>query len=192
MSKGYLRCSASTLTCVDDELRRVDKLDIEIICVYTLYMPENKLNCDIGMCQGIGQTCVMFNLRKASRALTQVYEEVMKPSGILPTQFTLLVVTRGMGPVAISRMAEVLVMDRTTLTRNLKPLERDGLVTVKPSRHDKRTREVNLTKKGVKQLELAVPLWREAQQKINASLGGERLDRMLEDLTAVVSSAATT
>lgn len=155
-------------------------------------MLEKKLNCDLSMCQGIGQTCVMFNLRKASRALTQVYEEVMKPSGILPTQFTLLVVIRGMGPVAISRMAEALVMDRTTLTRNLKPLERDRLLTVKPSRHDKRTREVNLTKKGVKHLELAVPLWQEAQQKIEASLGGERLDRMLEDLTAVVSSAATT
>ncbi|MEW8118716.1 MAG: MarR family transcriptional regulator [Candidatus Thiodiazotropha sp.] len=134
----------------------------------------------------------MFNLRKASRVLTAVYEEVMKPSGILPTQFTLLVVTRALGPVAISRMAVVLAMDRTTLTRNLRPLEREGLVTVKPSRHDKRTREVNLTKKGMKRLELALPLWQEAQQKIRSALGGSRLDRMIEDLTAVVNSAATT
>lgn len=116
----------------------------------------------------------------------------MKPSGILPTQFTLLVVTRALGPVAISRMAVVLAMDRTTLTRNLRPLEREGLVTVKPSRHDKRTREVNLTKKGMKRLELALPLWQEAQQKIRSALGGSRLDRMIEDLTAVVNSAATT
>ncbi|PVV16792.1 MAG: hypothetical protein B6D77_00495 [gamma proteobacterium symbiont of Ctena orbiculata] len=153
-------------------------------------MPVKNLNCDLQMCQEIGQTCAMFTLRKATRALTQVYEEIMKPSGILPNQFTLLVVIRAMGPVAITRMAEVLVMDRTTLTRNLKPLERDGLVTVKPSRHDKRSREVNLTKKGLKHLVQAVPLWREAQQKIRASLGGNRLDRMIADLTAVVGSAA--
>ncbi len=116
----------------------------------------------------------------------------MKPSGILPTQFTLLVVTRSMGPVAISRMAEVLVMDRTTLTRNLRPLEREGLVTVKPSRHDRRTREVNLTKKGLRRLDLAIPLWKEAQQKIRTSLGESRLDQMIKDLTAVVNSAVMT
>ncbi|MEW8505807.1 MAG: MarR family winged helix-turn-helix transcriptional regulator [Candidatus Thiodiazotropha sp.] len=142
------------------------------------------------MCREIGQHCAMFNLRKASRALTQVYEEIMKPSGVLPNQFTLLVVTRAMGPVTISRMADVLVMDRTTLTRNLRPLERDGLVTVKPGQRDKRSREVDLTKKGVRRLEQALPLWQEAQQRIRTSLGGSRLERLIGDLTAVVHSAA--
>jgi DNA-binding MarR family transcriptional regulator len=98
--------------------------------------------------------------------MTQLYEEIMKPSGVLPTQFTLLVVIRAMGPVAISKMAEVLVMDRTTLTRNLKPMQREGWVSVRPSRQDKRAREVNLTEKGLQHLELALPLWHEAQQRI--------------------------
>ncbi|PVV05922.1 MAG: hypothetical protein B6D77_17255 [gamma proteobacterium symbiont of Ctena orbiculata] len=152
-------------------------------------MPDKNTITDLFSCQQIGKTCVVFNLRKASRALTQVYEEVMKPSGILPTQFTLLVVTRAMQPVAISKMAEVLVMDRTTLTRNLRPLERDGMLSVKPSRRDKRTREVRLTKKGLAHLELAVPLWQEAQQKVRESLGSGHLDRMIEDLTAAVAVA---
>ena len=147
--------------------------------------------CDLRMCQEIGQSCAMFNLRKASRALTQLYEEIMKPSGVLPTQFSLMVVTRAMEPVAISKMAQVLVMDRTTLTRNLKPLEREGWVRVKPGRQDRRAREVSLTKKGVKHLEQALPLWNEAQRRIRDSLGNSRLDRMIEDLTAVVGAAAT-
>ncbi|MET0071197.1 MAG: MarR family transcriptional regulator [Candidatus Thiodiazotropha sp.] len=155
-------------------------------------MKEKDNLCDLKMCREIGQSCAMFNLRKASRALTQLYEEILKPSGVLPTQFTLLVVTRAMEPVAISRMAEVLVMDRTTLTRNLKPLEREGWVSVRQSRRDKRTREVHLTKKGMRHLEQALPLWREAQQRVRESLGNSRLDRLIEDLTAVVSSVATT
>jgi DNA-binding MarR family transcriptional regulator len=146
--------------------------------------------CDLKMCQDIGRSCAMFNLRKASRALTQLYEEIMKPSGVLPTQFTLLVVTRAMEPVAISKMADVLVMDRTTLTRNLKPLEREGWVSVRPSKQDKRAREVSLTEKGLERLEQALPLWHEAQHKIRESLGNNRIDRMIEDLTAVVKNAA--
>ncbi len=86
----------------------------------------------------------------------------MKPSGVLPTQFTLLVATRALGPVAISKMAEVLVIDRTTLTRNLKPLEREGLLSVVPGKEDQRSREVSLTSKGLKRLEQTLPLWQEA------------------------------
>lgn len=154
-------------------------------------MQKKTLRCDLKMCREIGQNCTVFNLRKASRALTQHYEEIMKPSGVLPTQFTLLVVTRAMEPIAISKMADVLVMDRTTLTRNLKPLEREGWVSVKQSRQDKRAREVSLTKKGVKHLEQALPLWQEAQRRVRESLGDNRLDRIIEDLTAVVGVAAT-
>ena len=137
-------------------------------------------------CQEIGQTCAVFNLRKAARTVTQLYEEAMKPSGILPTQFTLLVATRVRGPITISSMAEVLVMDRTTLTRNLKPLEREGLLSVSPGKDDQRAREVSLTSKGLKQLKQALPLWNEAQRKIRQSLGTSRLDQLLGDLNAVV------
>jgi DNA-binding MarR family transcriptional regulator len=152
-------------------------------------MAKQNASCDLKQCQEIGQTCAVFNLRKASRAVTQLYEEIMKTSGILPTQFTLLVVTRAHGPITISNMAEVLVMDRTTLTRNLKPLEREGLVSVAPGKDDQRSREVSLTSKGLQRLEQALPLWREAQRRIKHALGANRLDRMLDDLTAVVDAA---
>lgn len=115
----------------------------------------------------------------------------MKPSGILPTQFTLLVATRALGPVTITKMAEALVMDRTTLTRNLKPMEREGLLSVAPGMDDHRSREVCLTRKGQKKLEQALPLWKEAQRQMQQALGVSRLDRMLGDLTAVVDTTAT-
>ncbi len=151
-------------------------------------MAKQNTSCNLQQCREIEQTCAVFNLRKASRVVTQLYEEMMKPAGILPTQFTLLVVTRALGPVSISRMAEVLVMDRTTLTRNLKPLEREGLLSVRPGKDDKRSREVSLTSQGLKKLEQTLPLWKEAQRRIKKAVGVSRLDRMLDDLTAVVDA----
>ena len=153
-------------------------------------MARQTTNCNLQQCREIEQSCAVFGLRKATRVVTQLYEEIMKPSGILPTQFTLLVATRAMGPVAISQLAEVLVMDRTTLTRNLKPLERDGLLSVAPGEHDLRSREVRLTGKGLRKLEQALPLWRDAQRRVKHALGANRLDRMLDDLSAVVDAAA--
>ncbi|MCU7930275.1 MAG: MarR family winged helix-turn-helix transcriptional regulator [Candidatus Thiodiazotropha sp. (ex Codakia rugifera)] len=153
-------------------------------------MSSKKSICGLKQCQEIGQTCAVFNLRKASRAITQLYEEMLRPSGLLPTQFTLLVAVRSMGPVVISKLADQLVMDRTTLTRNLKPLERDGLLRVIPGRHDLRSREIKVTQKGISQLEIALPLWRDAQRKIRKALGDSRLDSLLDDLSAVVEAAA--
>jgi DNA-binding MarR family transcriptional regulator len=150
-------------------------------------MAKQNTTLDLKQCMDIGQTCTVFNLRKASRVVTQLYEEIMKPSGILPTQFTLLVASRAWGPITISSMAEALVMDRTTLTRNLKPLERDGLLSVSPGKVDQRAREVSLTSKGLKQLKQALPLWNEAQRKIKQSLGATRLDNLLGNLDAVVN-----
>ena len=145
---------------------------------------------DLNHCQEIGKACAVFNLRKASRAVTQLYEEIMKPSGVLPTQFTLLAATRSMGPVTISRMAKELVLDRTTLTRNLKPLEREGLLFVLSVKDDQRSREVSLTSKGLKKLEQAIPYWQEAQNKTRQALGSNRLDRMLVDLKATASATS--
>ena len=81
-------------------------------------------------------------------------------------------------------------MDRTTLTRNLKPLIRDGLLKVATGK-DQRSREVSLTPRGLQTLEQAIPLWNEAQRKIRKSLGTDRLDQLLGDLKAVVSAAGT-
>ncbi len=153
-------------------------------------MTKKNTNFNLDRCQEIGRVCAVFNLRKASRAVTQLYEDIMKPSGVLPTQFTLLATTRAMGPVSISRMAKALVMDRTTLTRNLKPLEREGLLIVVPVKDDQRSREVSITSKGMKQLEQAIPFWQEAQNITKKALSTSRLDRMLGDLKAAVRATA--
>ncbi|NOK58122.1 MAG: MarR family transcriptional regulator [Chloroflexi bacterium AL-N10] len=113
-----------------------------------------------------GADCVCFNLRKTARAVTNLYEQIMQPIGLRATQFTLLMVLKEIDEaVTISQLADVLVMDRTTLTRDLKPLERIGLLTVTVGA-DRRTRCVQLTEAGLQRLAEGLPLWEKAQQQL--------------------------
>lgn len=137
-------------------------------------------------CKEIGQTCACYKVRKAARAVTKIYEEVLRPIGLRATQFSLLMATRVMGPVTVVKLAQVMVMDRTTLTRNLQLLETRGLITIKPG-EDRREREVNLTAEGMEVLAKAVPLWEEAQERVREGLGEERLQNLLGDLSEMVS-----
>lgn len=129
--------------------------------------------------------CTCFNLRKAARAVTQLFDEAMRPLGLRGTQFTMLVIARMNSDVPVTVMAEKMVMDRTTLTRNLRPLERMGLVeTVRGE--DRRTRLVRLTPKGNGVLGDALPLWRSAQARVVASIGPGRWAEMMPELARVV------
>ncbi len=130
--------------------------------------------------------CACFNLRKAARAVTQLFDDTLQPSGLRGTQFPILAVVSLAGPETIGRLAERLVMDRTTLTRDLKPLEREGLVEIVPG-EDRRTRTVTLTKRGHEALGRALPLWKKAQARIVEDLGEERLRSLLADLSHTVS-----
>ncbi len=132
------------------------------------------------------QGCVCFNIRKTARAITQLYEEALRPTGLRATQFTLLVATRVMGAVTISDLAQALVMDRTTLTRNLKPLEQQGMVRILPGKFDRREREVTLTTSGQETLAFALPLWNTIQNQVTQELGQGRVTRLLNDLAATV------
>jgi DNA-binding MarR family transcriptional regulator len=132
--------------------------------------------------------CTCFNLRKAARAVTQLYDEALRPTGLKCTQFSLLTVVLEMGTVPISRMAEEAVMDRTTLTRNLKLLEREGLVRIEGGA-DERVREVSLTAGGRAKLASAMPLWAEAQRHMTKTMGVTRFDRLLGDLSTAVTVA---
>ena len=132
--------------------------------------------------------CAVFNLRKASRALTQVYDDALRDSGLRSTQFALLNTVRILSPVTLGRLAEPLVTDRTTLTRNLRPLERENLVRVEAG-DDRRERVVSITRKGDAVLERALPLWQGAQKRVAEILGERRLERMLSDLSALVGGA---
>jgi len=133
----------------------------------------------------VANTCACFNLRKASRAVTQLYDEILQPSGLLTTQFTLVVAISIAGSTTITRLAEDLVMDRTTLTRNLKPLERQGLIEIVPGQ-DQRTRVVALTAEGCEALTKAIPLWEQVQASVVEGLGQNRWSRLLSDLSDTV------
>jgi DNA-binding MarR family transcriptional regulator len=130
--------------------------------------------------------CTCFNLRKATRVVTQLFDDVMQPTGLRATQFTLLAAISATGAIAISKLSKVLVMDRTTLTRNLKPLETKRLVKIVPG-EDRRTRTLTLTDKGRKTLEKSLPLWRQAQSEVIERLTFRKWKDLLKHLNQAVN-----
>jgi len=135
-----------------------------------------------------GAGCVCGNLRKAARAITQLYDEALRPAGLRVTQFAILGTTMAMEPVTVTRLAEATVIDRTTLTRNLKPLERQGLIRVDLG-NDRRQREVTLTAQGREAVAKVYPLWQKAQIHILKRFGNERWKALRHELSTVVSLA---
>jgi len=127
-------------------------------------------------------TCTCFKLRKAARTVTQLFDETLKPCGLLVTQFTILVAVAAAGSGTMNELAQILVMDRTTLTRNLKPLERQGFITIEPGA-DQRTRVIQLTVQGRLVLATALPLWEQAQTEVVQGLGQERWNTLLSHLS---------
>ena len=136
------------------------------------------------------RTCACFNLRKAARAVTQLYDEVLAPSGLRGTQFSVLAVISAAGPATMTDLADTLVMDRTTLTRNLKPLLGRGLVE-RGEGEDRRQRPIAITAAGREALDQALPLWEKAQARIAGGLGAARWKGMVEDLNTAIRLART-
>jgi DNA-binding MarR family transcriptional regulator len=128
--------------------------------------------------------CTSFNLRKAARTVTQFYDDALRGSGLKSTQFSLLAAASVAGAVPISRLAEEMAMDRTTLTRNLKPLETDGLLRIVAGA-DRRVRNVTVTPEGEALLQKAAPMWRDAQTRMIDKLGDERWGELLRHLQGV-------
>ncbi len=127
------------------------------------------------------RNCLCFNLRKSARALTQLYDGALRPIGLRITQFSLLVGSCYFGSITLKQLADTMGMDRTTLTRNLMPLQRKGLVHVQPG-PDRREREVRLTPKGQAILAKALPLWKKTQRRMVNDLGHDNVARLLGDL----------
>ena len=117
--------------------------------------------------------------------MTQSYDKVLRPSGLRATQFSLLSTVAKLQPVGIKDLAKVLVMDRTTLGRNLKVLSDRGLLDVGEG-DDRRYRPITITAPGHKALDLARPLWRQAQSRMVNGLGQDRWARFLGDLSEAV------
>jgi DNA-binding MarR family transcriptional regulator len=136
--------------------------------------------------------CVCFHLRRSARAVTQFYDHTLAPSGLRATQFTLMTVVRRTGGLPFSSLADVLGMDRTTLTRNLRPLEREGLVKIE-SGSDRRVRLVSLTRLGRRKQAEAQPLWAKAHARVTGGIGENTWRALKKQLsrTIAVSLEAT-
>ncbi len=120
----------------------------------------------------IAAHCACRKLRSAARVVTRRYDKALQPCGLTSTQFTLLVAVSEAGPISISALAAALATERTTLTRNLRPMERDGLLHTSAGRG--RTRLVSLSSRGRAQLKRAAPRWAEAQAAFVDALGARQ------------------
>jgi DNA-binding MarR family transcriptional regulator len=139
----------------------------------------------------LAATCACQNLRRVSRAVTNYYDELLKEQTgkrIRITQVTMLVVLYLAGPQTINDMAAQLDLDRTTLTRNLKPLAQDGLLKVTPGT-DQRTRVVTLTPSGEQKLLEILPLWERAQAHMVTGIGPNQFGGWLAQLSEVAALA---
>jgi DNA-binding MarR family transcriptional regulator len=130
--------------------------------------------------------CACGRLRRATRALTQLYDDAMAPSGLRVTQFSLLRTLAREGRSRITDLATATLIDRTALSRNLDPLVERRLVEIVPGR-DARTREVALTRAGRAAIRAAEPHWRRVQAEVASALGAERLDALIATLATIES-----
>src|SRR5262249_52398187 len=133
--------------------------------------------------------CAAYQFRRTSRAVARLYDAAIAPSGLRSTQFAILTAIAKLQPVSMSHIGEILVIDPATITRSVRLLKNDGLLEIAP-RGLQRRRLLTLTLKAVKALAIAVPLWREAQTRFIASLGGtwRELQDQLEHAAEVAVS----
>ena len=132
--------------------------------------------------------CASFNFRRTARAVTRMYDTALQESGIRSTQFAILVGIAKSQPVSISALGDVLVIDKTTLTRSLRLLKKEGLVAIS-DRSTMRQRFLTITPKGGRTLARSLPLWREAHRRFVATVGSNYwvdLRNELERLAHVV------
>ena len=126
--------------------------------------------------------CNCLNLRRASVAITKIYDEKLAPSGLTISQYSILLHLKLLGPVSVSDLAIKIRLDRTTLVRSLKPLEAASLI-IDVSPKGTRNRQLQLTQKGVQKLIEAEFMWNDAQNIIEQKIGKENIEK----LTALLS-----
>ena len=134
------------------------------------------------------EDCNCFAVRSAARHVTQFYDQFLAPAGLRTTQFSILGKLRRLGPVSINALAADMVMDRTTLGRNILPLERDALIKIQPSATDGRAKELLLTKAGEQRFQAALKTWSAAQARFEKTYGARRATDLRAMLRAVVAS----
>jgi DNA-binding MarR family transcriptional regulator len=133
--------------------------------------------------------CNCLALRQAARQVTQLYDRFLAPAGVRATQYSILAKLKRQGPMTINALAADLVMDRTTLGRNVLPLQRDGLIAIGRSKTDRRSKELSLTRAGATRFAAASAAWARAQASFEHSFGAERardLRHLMHDVTQAV------
>jgi DNA-binding MarR family transcriptional regulator len=128
--------------------------------------------------------CTCQNLRRASLAITKIYDQELSQSGLTNNQFLLLKNIKNLSPVSVSDLALEIRLDRTTLVRNLKPLEKEGLI-IDISPRGTRNRQLQLTDEGIKRCDLAEQCWEKAQSYIEQKLGKDNLKNLIELLSQI-------
>jgi DNA-binding MarR family transcriptional regulator len=150
-------------------------------------MSDRILQANLASTSQVPAACMGLHIRRASRILTQIYDTALRPVELVLNQFTLLVAIHLIESVSITRLAEGLFADQTTITRNLKLLEKRGLVAIAPG-SDRRVKLVSLTDEGRTVLAQALPLWEKAQTEAREQFGQQKwqtLLSLLSDLKAI-------
>jgi len=140
------------------------------------------------MKDGSSNVCFCAQVRKASRALTQVYNRHLEPTGLLVTQYSLLVNIQRLNEVSISQLIQRLLLEQSTLTRNLAVLEKKGYLQSRPG-EDRRVKLFSLTPAGDEAIRQARPCWEAAQQQLCSRLDKVELERLIDNLQGLVDLA---
>jgi DNA-binding MarR family transcriptional regulator len=130
--------------------------------------------------------CVCATFRKATRTLTLLYDEYLRPAGLRVTQYSLLKNVLAREPVSVNQLAEATVTDRTTLTRNLRVLQQGGLIRIREG-EDRRLREVTVTPRGREAVAKATPCWERAQARVVGQMGAEHWRILREELDMMIT-----
>jgi len=135
---------------------------------------------DIAQCD----ECTGFNLKRTTRIVQNLFDQAFKPVGLEGTQYTVLGHIFVNGPITLTKLADLMQVDRTTLARNLSPLEKKEFIEIKQG-SDKRAKVINITGSGKEVLSDALPLWKKTQEEIKAALGFENWSSMISNLTGL-------
>ena len=134
------------------------------------------------------EDCNCLAVRQAARHITQFYDQLLAPSGLRTTKFSILAKLRRSGPMTINALAAEMVMDRTTLGRNILPLERDGLIAVEQGSRDRRIKELRVTEAGEARFRAGMKGWVQAQRELEKAFGAKRTADMRALLHAVAAT----
>ena len=147
------------------------------------------MSSDEQMMQVLPLPCACATLRRATRAVTQMYSKALKHTGLGITQLTVLRILKDKGETMQQELGELLAVDSTTLTRTLKPMETTGLIASRPGENDRREKYFRITSLGVRKIESTLSSWKKVQSELKTALGDEAWDRLFRAADRATAAA---